>query len=70
MDTDQGVSLLEDGDKFEREWWARLKPYLLNYDVVWRMHVVPLRSPGSILLRAGIDEDLEPPATMSTLCQR
>jgi len=51
--------MLEDGDKTEREWWTKLKPYLSNYEVVWRLHVVPLRRPGSILLRAGIDEDLE-----------
>lgn len=59
MDTDLGVSLLEDGDKIEREWWTKLKPYLPSYEVVWRMHVVPLRSSGSIFTRAGIDEDLE-----------
>ena len=58
-DTDQAVSLLNNGDQFERKWWTELKPYLSKYEVVWRLHVFPLRSPGSILLRAGIDEDLE-----------
>jgi hypothetical protein len=59
MDKYKEVSLLQDGDKIEQKWWTKLKPNVPSYEVVWRMHVVPLRSPGSILMRAGIDEDLE-----------
>lgn len=59
MDTDQGISLVSHGDQLERDTWAKLEPYLSKYEIVWRMHVVPLRSPGSIYLRPGIDADLE-----------
>jgi hypothetical protein len=59
MNTDQGISLVSHGDQLEKETWTKLKPYLSKYEVVWRMHVVPLRAPGSIYLRFGIDPNLE-----------
>src|ERR1035437_8458877 len=59
MDTDQGVSLLSHGDQLEKETWTKLEPYLSKYEIVWRMLVVPLRAPGSIYLRVGINPDLE-----------
>ena len=59
MDTDQGVSLLSHGDQLEKETWTKLESCLSKYEVVWRMHVVPLRAPGSIYLRFGIDPNLE-----------
>lgn len=59
MGTDQGVSLLSHGDQLEKETWTKVEPYLSKYEVVWRMHVVPLRAPGSIYLRFGIDPNLE-----------
>jgi hypothetical protein len=59
MGKNQGVSLLSHGDQLEKETWTKLEPYLSKYEAVWRMHVVPLRSPGSIYLRSGIDPNLE-----------
>jgi len=59
MDIDQGISLLSHGDQLEKETWSKLEPYLSKYEVVWRMHVVPLRETDSIYLRPGIDADLE-----------
>jgi len=59
MDADQGISLLSHGDQLEKETWTKLEPYLSKYEVVWRMHAVPLRAPGSIYLRFGIDPNLE-----------
>jgi hypothetical protein len=53
------VSLSESGDAMEREWWPQLQPYVSKYEVLWRMHVEPLRSRGSIHLRDGIDKDFE-----------
>src|ERR1700722_8147724 len=59
MGTNQGVSLLCQGDQLEMETWAQMQPYLSKYEIVWRMHVVPLRVPDSIYLRFGIDPNLE-----------
>ena len=59
MDTDQGISLLSHGDQLEKKTWTKLKPYLPKYEIVWRILVVPLRAPGSIYLRSGIDPNLE-----------
>jgi len=59
MDTDQSVSLVSHGDQLEQETWTTLEPYLSKYEVIWRMHVVPLRAPGSIYMRSGINPDLE-----------
>ena len=59
MDTDQGVSLVNQGDQLEQETWTKLQPYLSKYEEVWRLHVVPLRAKDSIYLRPGIDADLE-----------
>ena len=59
MDSAQRISLVSHGDELERETWTKLEPYLSKYEVVWRMHVVPLRDIGSIYLRFGIDADLE-----------
>jgi transcriptional regulator len=59
MDRDQGVSLVTHGDQFEQDTWTKLEPYLSKYEMVWRMHVVPLRNAGSVYLRSGIDADLE-----------
>ncbi len=59
MEPNQGISLLRDGDELETETWPQLQQYLSKYEVVWRMHVVPLRAPGSIYLRRGIDPNIE-----------
>jgi len=59
MDIDQGISLLSHGDQLEQGTWATLEPYLSKYEVVWRTHVVPLRIPGNIYLRPGINTNLE-----------
>ncbi len=59
MGTDQGVSLLSQGDQLERETWTMLEPYLSKYEIVWRTHVVPLRDTDTIHMRFGIDADLE-----------
>jgi hypothetical protein len=53
------VSLSESGDAMEREWWPQLQLYVSKYEVLWRMHVEPLRTQGSIYLRDGIDKDFE-----------
>jgi hypothetical protein len=52
-------SLSESGDAMEQEWWPQLQPYISKYEVLWQMHVEPLRAPGSIYLRDGIDEDFQ-----------
>ena len=59
MEPDQGILLLRHGDELETETWTALEPYLSKYEEVWRMHVVPLRAPGSIYFRPGIDPNLE-----------
>jgi len=59
MDTDQGVSLVNQGDQLEQETWTKLQPYLSKYETGWRLHVVSLRDTNSIYLRPGIDSDLE-----------
>lgn len=47
------------GDQIERDNWDLLKPYIHHYESVWLFLVVPLRSPDSIYLRDGIDEQFE-----------
>jgi hypothetical protein len=53
------VSLSESGDATEQEWWPQLQTFVSKYEVLWRMHVEPLRSSNSIYLRDGIDADFE-----------
>ncbi len=53
------VSLSESGDAAEQEWWPQLRTFVSKYEVLWRMHVEPLRSSNSIYLRDGIDADFE-----------
>jgi len=53
------VSLSEKGDPTEKEWWLQLQPYISKYEVLWQMHVEPLRTQGSIYLREGINEDFQ-----------
>jgi len=53
------VSLSESGDAMEREWWPHLERCISKYEVLWQMHVEPLRIPGSIYLRDSIDEDFQ-----------
>jgi hypothetical protein len=36
-----------------------MQAYLSKYEILWQMHVEPLRNPGSIDLRDGIDPDFE-----------
>jgi hypothetical protein len=36
-----------------------MKSYISKYETLWQMHVEPLRNPGSIDLRDGIDPDFE-----------
>jgi hypothetical protein len=53
------ISLSEKGDATEKEWWPQLRTYISKYEVVWKMHVEPLRGPSSIYLRDGINQDFE-----------
>ncbi len=39
--------------------WESLRPHFHRYETLWPTHIFPLRSPGSIYLRKGIDEDFE-----------
>jgi hypothetical protein len=52
-------SLTDDGDVLERGTWPIMQAYISKYEVLWQMHVEPLRNPGSIHLREGIDPDFE-----------
>jgi hypothetical protein len=52
-------TLLLDGDALEQRTWPVLRDYFPHYEVFWRMHLLPLRSDGSINVRRGIDEDFE-----------
>jgi hypothetical protein len=36
-----------------------MQAYISKYEILWKMHVEPLRNPGSIDLRDGIDPDFE-----------
>jgi hypothetical protein len=36
-----------------------MQAYISKYEILWQMHVEPLRDPGSIDLREGIDPDFE-----------
>ena len=49
-------SLEKDGDFHEKAVWGDLQAYISKYEVLWRMHVYPLRIPGSIYIRDGVDE--------------
>jgi len=53
------VSLLVDGDETERNAWESLRPYFHRYEGFWHTHIFPLRCPGVITLRDGIDEEFE-----------
>jgi hypothetical protein len=52
-------SLTDDGDVLERGTWPTMQAYISKYEILWQMHVEPLRDPGSIDLRDGIDPDFE-----------
>jgi hypothetical protein len=52
-------SLTYDGDVLERRSWPTMQAYISKYEALWQMHVEPLRNPGSIDLRDGIDRDFE-----------
>jgi len=52
-------NLTDHGDAFERSTWPTMRSYVSKYETLWQMHVAPLRTPGSIALRDGIDEDFE-----------
>lgn len=59
LGSDVKVTIPANGDQIEREKWDLLKPYIHRYETVWLFLVVPLRSPNSIYLRDGIDEEFE-----------
>lgn len=52
-------TLLHDGDAIEKATWPSLKGFFPHYERFWQIHIVPLRSTGSIHPRRGIDEDFE-----------
>src|SRR5947199_2656826 len=52
-------NLTDHGDAVERSTWPTMKSYISKYETLWQMHVEPLRNPGSIALRRGIDPDFE-----------
>jgi len=51
--------LAEHGDVLERNTWTTMRAYISKYETLWQLHVEPLRNPGSIDLRDGIDLDFE-----------
>lgn len=53
------MSLTEHGDVLERQTWPAMQAYISKYEILWQMHIEPLRNPGSIDLRDGIDPDFE-----------
>lgn len=53
------ATIAKDGDAVEKETWPALAPFFPHYEEFWRVHLVPLRSTGSIHPRRGIDEDFE-----------
>jgi len=52
-------TLLVDGDALEKETWPIMRELFPHYEEFWRLHLVPLRSRGSIQPRRGIDQDFE-----------
>jgi hypothetical protein len=52
-------NLLENGDGIEKTTWPLLRDFFPHYETFWQIHIVPLRSTGSIHPRRGIDEDFE-----------
>jgi len=52
-------NLTDHGDALERQTWPTMQAYISKYEVLWQMHVEPLRNPGAIDLRNGIDPDFE-----------
>lgn len=52
-------NLLENGDDVEKATWPLLRDFFPHYEQFWQIHIVPLRSTGSIYPRRGIDEDFE-----------
>ncbi|HKI00102.1 MAG TPA: hypothetical protein VJ999_13425 [Candidatus Sulfotelmatobacter sp.] len=53
------ISLTNHGNALERRTWSTMQAYISKYEILWQMHVEPLRNPGSIDLRDGIDPDFE-----------
>src|SRR4029077_936918 len=45
----------EDGDAIEKATWAALAPFFPHYEEFWRIHLVPLRSTGSMHPRRGLN---------------
>jgi hypothetical protein len=52
-------TLIENGDDVEKGTWPLLRDFFPHYEAFWQIHIVPLRSIGSIHPRSGIDEDFE-----------
>jgi hypothetical protein len=52
-------TLLNDGDRIERESWSYIRDDFPHYEEFWQKHVYPLRRTDSIHFRQGIDEDFE-----------
>lgn len=51
--------LADEGDDLEKESWPDLKQYFPAYEVFWQLNVYPLRSSGIVLLREGLDTEME-----------
>jgi hypothetical protein len=52
-------TLTDNGDSVERRSWPTMQAYVSKYEALWQMHVEPLRRPGSIDLREGLDPSFE-----------
>ena len=56
---DLGARLSRVGDKYELSFWRHLQGLVPSYETFWQIHVFPLRTPGQIGLRSGLDPELE-----------
>jgi hypothetical protein len=48
-----------DGDAIEQKTWPEIKPFFPHYEEFWRQHLYPLRAPGTVQPRQGLDEQFE-----------
>jgi hypothetical protein len=68
------VNLRSFGDDLEKQNWSDFRKLVPHYETFWQMHVYPLRVPGSIWLRDGLDPQFESLAianysTFAALCR-
>src|SRR5579864_6855861 len=66
--------LLRFGDELEKTNWGHFRGLIPHYEQFWQMHVYPLRVPGSIWFRDGLDPEFEMLAianysTFAALCR-